>query len=74
MSARGYPLETAVVHVADILVNTLELGTSGEALVPPLSSAAGDLVGLDPSAMPEIITEFDVHLEESLRAFGMEIE
>lgn len=39
--------DAAIVHVADIMANTLQLGTSGEQLVPPLDTVAWDNLGLD---------------------------
>lgn len=34
------PVPAAIVHVADVLVNALGIGTSGERLVPPLNAQA----------------------------------
>ena len=39
-SAPQFPLEAAVTHVADIVAQTLELGSSGERHVPPLDFQA----------------------------------
>lgn len=46
-AAQDAPLQTAIVHVADILVKGLACGNPGDELVPPLSRQAWDLVGLD---------------------------
>jgi HD-like signal output (HDOD) protein len=43
------PVPAAIVHVADILVNALGAGTSGERLVPPLNAQAWAALELDPS-------------------------
>lgn len=45
-AAQDAPLQTAVVHVADILVKGMACGNSGDDLVPPLSRPAWELVGL----------------------------
>jgi len=45
--AKEAVLQTAIVHVADILVKWLACGNQGDDLIPPLSKPAWDLVGLD---------------------------
>jgi len=47
VAAQEAPLQTAIVHVADVLVKGLACGNPGDDLVPPLSREAWDLVGLD---------------------------
>jgi HD-like signal output (HDOD) protein len=49
------PVPTAIVHVADILVNALGIGTSGERLVPPLNARAWETLELSPSCF-EVVT------------------
>ncbi|MBS0159336.1 MAG: HDOD domain-containing protein [Nitrospira sp.] len=46
-AAQDAKLQTAIVHVADVLVKGLACGNPGDDLVPPLSRQAWDLVGLD---------------------------
>ncbi|MCX5723849.1 MAG: HDOD domain-containing protein [Nitrospirae bacterium] len=57
-------LQTAIVHVADILVKGLACGNPGDDQVPPLSKQAWDMLGLDEAALAECITkasaEFDM--------------
>jgi len=49
------PVPAALVHVADILVNALGIGTSGERLVPPLNAGAWEALELSPSCF-EVVT------------------
>jgi HD-like signal output (HDOD) protein len=49
--ARRYPVEAAVVHLADVIVTALELGSSGDAAVPRLSPTAWECLGLPASAL-----------------------
>jgi HD-like signal output (HDOD) protein len=49
------PVPAAIVHVADILVNALGIGTSGERLVPPLNARAWEVLELSPSCL-EVVT------------------
>ena len=44
--ADRYPIESAIIHLADIIVNALGLGHSGGHLVPPLNADAWQIVNL----------------------------
>ncbi len=48
-------LQTAIVHVADILVKGLACGNPGDDLIPPLSKPAWNQVGLDEQSLAEYI-------------------
>ncbi len=48
-------VEAAAVHVADVLVNALELGSSGERLVPQLSPGAWQRLGLEEDCLPVVL-------------------
>lgn len=54
LEARKYPLETAIIHVADILAYDMRLGYSGEPFVPPLSPKILELLGLMENSVKEI--------------------
>jgi len=56
-AAQEAMLQTAIVHVADILVKGLACGNPGDNLVPPLSRQAWDLVGLDEAALAACIAK-----------------
>lgn len=60
--AANHQLEAAVVHVADIITHALELGSSGEYCVPPLTPEAWRLVGLPVSALAALIEQVDRQL------------
>jgi putative nucleotidyltransferase with HDIG domain len=55
--AKEATLQTAIVHVADILVKGLACGNPGDDIVPPLSKAAWDMVGLDEASLNECIAK-----------------
>lgn len=50
-------LQTAIVHVADILVKGLACGNPGDDLIPPLSKQAWDMVGLDEHTLADFIAK-----------------
>lgn len=56
-AAQEAPLQTAIVHVADVLVKGLACGNPGDDLVPPLSREAWDLVGLDGPSLAHCIVK-----------------
>jgi HD-like signal output (HDOD) protein len=49
------PVPAAIVHLADLMVNALGVGTSGERLVPPLDARAWDALELSPSCFEIVI-------------------
>lgn len=57
--ARSYPAETSMVHVSDIIANSIIEGSSGEKFTPPLNSQAWDSLGLDDDSTTFIIEELN---------------
>jgi len=55
--AKEAALQTAIVHVADILVKGLACGNPGDDQVPPLSHQAWDMLGLDEESLAECIAK-----------------
>ena len=56
-AAQDAKLQTAIVHVADVLVKGLACGNPGDDLVPPLSRQAWDLVGLDAQSLAQCLAQ-----------------
>jgi HD-like signal output (HDOD) protein len=54
---RRSPIESATIHLADIVAHTVGAGTSGERLVPPLDPAAWSLLELPVSALSSIVEQ-----------------
>lgn len=57
--AKDYGAESALVHVGNILTSALQLGSSGEHFVTPLSGDAWTQLGLAPSAIDLIVPEME---------------
>lgn len=53
--AKEAVLQTAIVHVADILVKGLACGNPGDDIIPPLSKTAWEMVGLDEHRLAECL-------------------
>jgi len=51
------PVPATLVHLADIIVNGLGIGTSGERFVPPLDKQAWEGLGLSPSCFDIVIKQ-----------------
>jgi HD-like signal output (HDOD) protein len=49
------PIPATIVHLADIIVNSLGIGSSGEKFVPPLDAAAWENLDLPPSSFETVI-------------------
>jgi HD-like signal output (HDOD) protein len=65
--AARYPLEAAIVHVADILAHALQFGTSGEHFVPPLEKEAWDRLGLPVSILSPVVTQLEAQYDDVVR-------
>ena len=68
-SAESARQEASVVHLADHLVNALQLGSSGERNIPPLSMRAWETLGLPTTALPAIVTSMEAQLGAVLDVF-----
>ncbi len=64
-----FALETAIIHVADVIANALEIGASGERLVPALSPAAFAVLGIQPAELKTVISEVGNQISEIFRWF-----
>lgn len=72
--ATRYPVETAAVHVADVMANTLRWGNGGEPRTPELDREAWDLLGVDPSVIPLIVSDAERQLEGALELLAAVVE
>lgn len=59
LSAGAFRSEAAFVHVADHLVNAMELGSSGERFVPPLQMKAWEHLNLTEDILESIMHSID---------------
>lgn len=71
-NAVDFPLETAIVHISDIMVSALRLGTNGDSFVPPLSPKAWETIDLSPNALSRIIDNIDGQLDDVVRVMFKE--
>jgi hypothetical protein len=58
-----------VVHIADLVVNAMRVGSSGEYFVPPLVPEAFAALDLSPRALGEAVARVDEQVEAILSVF-----
>ncbi len=66
-AATRFPVETALVHVADIIAHAMQLGSSGEIFVPPLDQDAWDRLNLQPSILASVEEQLDRQYQDLLQ-------
>jgi len=62
--AKSIPLETAIVHFADVLLRAKGFGFAGDSAVPALQPSAWDALGLSERDIKEMLKEAEDLLEE----------
>lgn len=62
--AEKFPLDVAIVHIADILVSSVPFGHSGDNHVPPLDPAAWELLGLSEYQIPDLLQQVAVQIDQ----------
>ncbi len=58
--------ETAIVHVANVIVRALGYGTGGDAMMGTLDPAAWQRLGLTPEALDRVLAAFDANRDRAL--------
>ena len=67
--AQHYPLDAAVVHVADVIANAFQCGTSGERYVPRFNAEAWQRLELSESQLSSIVAYTDEQSREAIKLF-----
>jgi putative nucleotidyltransferase with HDIG domain len=70
--ASRFPVEAAVVHVADLIVNALRFGSSGEPGIPPLHQKSWDAIGVPATVLDDVIGEVEQHYEAAVQVMALE--
>lgn len=64
-----YPMETAVLHLADIFAKSMELGSSGDPLPPPLFPESWEQIGMDVSSLAMLWNQIENQYDETMEIF-----
>ncbi len=65
--ATRFPMETAIVHVADIIAHSMGLGSSGEQSVPTLNPNAWERLGLSVSILAPTLEQIDRQFADAVK-------
>jgi HD-like signal output (HDOD) protein len=63
--AKTAPMETAVVHMADILVRARGVGFAGDPFVPAVNNVAFEILNLSDTDIKEILAKLDESTDAS---------
>lgn len=67
--ACGYARDAVMIHVADFLTHSMDLGNSGATLVPPLDCHAWESLGLSRNVLPVLARQVDAQVGHIMRIF-----
>jgi len=70
--ASRFPVETAVVHVADVIANALRFGSSGEPGIPALHAKSWDAIGVPATVLSDVIGEVEEHYETAVQVMALD--
>jgi putative nucleotidyltransferase with HDIG domain len=63
----GLHIDTAVVHVADMITNAMRIGSSGERYVPALDNDAWERLGLPESILSSTLAELERQYQDAVK-------
>ena len=67
-AASRFPVETSIVHVADVVTHVMRLGNSGESCVPPLDRKGWDSLGLSLNVLTPIVDQVERQYNDSINS------
>ncbi len=68
-NSKNHVTESAMIHVADIIANAMQLGSSGEKFVPPLVEEAWEKLGLEMSVLAPALKQIDRQFNDAVEMF-----
>ncbi len=63
--AEQFQLETALIHLADVICQAMEFGQGAECGVPPLDERAWDRLGLSPHVLGTVLKQSESQISET---------
>jgi putative nucleotidyltransferase with HDIG domain len=66
--AEHYPREASILHLADIVAHSLQLGNSGEGLVPALDGEVWERLNISCHYLPSLVQQVDATYNETVHA------
>jgi HD-like signal output (HDOD) protein len=71
--AELYPMETSLMHVADVISHAMQVGFGGEPFIPPLDKKSWELLAIPNSMLATIMNKADEQLAEVMVVLSGEI-
>lgn len=65
----NYSDDAAIIHISDLIINALALGTSGESDIPQLDELAWEGLGLSPYVLSDAIAQLESQYTEIVNLF-----
>ncbi|MBT3350906.1 MAG: HDOD domain-containing protein [Nitrospinaceae bacterium] len=72
--SKRFPMECSITHIADLIANAMELGTSGERFVPSLDRQAWDEIALSTSILNPMTQQMDQQYRDIVDLFLEDIQ
>lgn len=67
--SRSFSVGSSIIHLADIITHALQLGGSGDNVVPALEPGAWQRIGMATESLGSILEEVDLQTEDLIKAF-----
>ncbi|MGN7611073.1 HDOD domain-containing protein [Magnetococcales bacterium HHB-1] len=70
--AKTLKIETAIIHISDLIAHSILLGVSGDPFMAPLHASAWERINLPANLLPEIARQVELQFEETAFIFSEE--
>ena len=67
LRAKQYTLDASIIHISDIIANSLALGSTGEKRAPPINEEAWDMIGLPNTVIDKVIDKLQVQYNVTVK-------
>lgn len=65
-SSTRFPVDTAILHIADIIANGMKYGSSGESFVPNISQHAWDTLEFDDTKIHTVLSNLSIQYNDAV--------
>ena len=72
-AAAKYPLETAIIHLADIICHTMGFSLTDDWQIPPIDNAAWNTLDIPAKQLDTIIKQSETQMEETFAVLSEEV-
>lgn len=69
LESAEYPKEVAILNLADLITKSMELGSTGDVLIPPLAPEVWDEIGMEVNSLPLLWQQIQNQFNETIDIF-----